>query len=71
MKIKQYLMIDLDEMCRIWTRRNHLGVKIRPNGKIKVDYIRFHRYLSRGRKKINWFRYILLLMKFRMINYGE
>lgn len=71
MEIKKFLMIDLDELCAIWTRRNHLGVKIKPNGKIKVDYVRFNRYLSRGRHRINWFRYVILLMRFRMMHYGD
>ena len=70
--MKSFLNIDFDELCHLWGTYNTINVHVRPTGKIHIDYIRYFYYLNPGGyRRINFLRYIALLVKFRMMHYGR
>ena len=70
--MKSFLNISLEELCHLWSTYNNIGVRIKPRGKIFIDYVRYFYFLnSGGWHRINFLKYIALLVNFRMMHYGR
>lgn len=70
--MKSFLNLSIEELCHLWSTYNNIGVRIKPRGKIFIDYVRYFYFLNAGGyRRINYLRYIALLVKFRMMHYGR
>lgn len=70
--MKSFLNLSLVELCHLWSTYNRLGIRIRPRGKIFIDYTRYYHFLNAGGyRRINFLRYVALLARFRMMHYDS